>query len=1100
MRKFLELRENDTKLKMMIRLLCYMIRHPKRAYSLLFKIKKGKVGFGDHHLDICYLKYGEIRLKKEENPEVSIIIPVYNQLLFTYKCLLSIIKNTNDVSYEVIIADDVSTDGTRFLNSYTSNVNIVRNKKNLRFLRNCNNASKSAKGKYVLFLNNDTEVKEKWLSSLVELIESDKTIGMVGSKLIFPDGKLQEAGGIIFNDGSGANYGKFDDASKPQYNYVRDVDYISGASIMLSNKLWKEIGGFDDTFAPAYCEDSDLAFEIRRRGLRVVYQPKSVVVHYEGVSNGVNVNNVNSLKHYQVVNVKKLKEKWKKELMKLPFPDTNPMNIKHRDRINGKKVVLVVDHYVPEFDKDAGSKTTFQYLKMLVDKGYIVKFLGDNFYNKEPYTGVLQQMGIEVLYGIDYRNTLEDWIYENKNNIDVIYLNRPHISVKYIDFIKKNTDIKVIYYGHDLHFLREKREYEITKDKKHLEDSDYWKEIELEMMRKSDVVYYPSYIEKELINSIDPKINVKAINAYIFDNIDLETNYDFTKKEGIMFIGGFTHRPNVDAVLWFTKEIYPLIYEKIKVPFYIVGSNPPKEIIDLQSIPGVIIKGYVTEEELDELYKKCKMAMIPLRYGAGIKGKVVEAMSKGIPFVTTSCGAEGIVGIEKFVPVVDKEQAFAKSVIELYSDNEKLSKISLEERKYIDKNFSTDAAFDIIKDDFSRRNDFVVLTPDGYGSKGDEAMIRGALSLIIDRKIKLVSQRKDFWNDYLNNRYYDIEEKYYELADFKKSIGLEKKMIIIGADLIDGTQNIESSISRLEAAKKISEDGGECFIFCSFRSNADPKIVRYIKALNDNVKFYLRDEISMKNFINQTRRECSYFPDFAFFARNNDKCNDKEILKTIDKLEELKLDYNLIGINFSETSFRSLFSDYTDENRVKYVTEVIEKVIEKVKNPYFILICHDVRHWDNYYSDADFNSIALDILKKKNVENVIKLDKNLNHLELLYILEKLDTVITGRMHLAIAGFKSHTIPIVYTGIGKYKFSMNDKMHGMFINRIGDDSFVTHDLDSLGEALEKIIYDYYDCLKLIDYLKKVEIKDFDYYVELSKILNEEKDIERNLILF
>ena len=1097
MKKYLSLEGKNTKLKMIIRLLVYMIMHPVRAYELFFKIKKGNVGFGDHHLDIFFLRYGKLTFKKEENPTVSIIIPVYNQLYYTYRCLTSIIKNTTDVSYEVIVADDVSGDGTMYLDSYSENIVIKRNKNNLRFLLNCNEASKIARGKYLLFLNNDTEVTENWLSSLVNLIESDDSIGMVGSKLIFPDGKLQEAGGIIFSDGTGANYGKFDDASKPQYNYVRDVDYISGASIMLSRKVWDKVGMFSEEFAPAYCEDSDLAFKIRSIGLRVVYQPQSVVIHYEGASNGSDVSDATSLKHYQIVNCEKLKTKWEQELKSQPSSNTDKNNITYRDRINGKKVILFIDHYVPEFDKDAGSKTTFQYIQMFIEKGYVVKFLGDNFYNREPYTGILQQMGVEVLFGIDYRNTIEDWIFENRYNIDVVYMNRPHISIKYIDFFKANTNIKIIYYGHDLHFLREQREYEITKDESHLKDSEHWKKIELDLMRKSDVVYYPSYIEKNLINSIDKSINVKAINAYVFDKVDIKDNYHFDDREGIMFVGGFTHRPNADAVLWFANNIYPMIYKKIKMPFYIVGSNVPEQIKALENVPGIIVKGYVSEEELNDLYNKCKLSVIPLRYGAGIKGKVVEAMSKGVPFVTTSCGAEGIVGIEKIVPVVDDPKEFANAVVDLYTHNDKLEKLSLDERKYIDKKFSTNAAYDIIKEDFTRQNEFVVLTPDGFGGKGDEAMIGGALAILAGKKVKLVTQRKELWSNKVSFNYSNYEEVYYKLDDFKKSIGSSKKMVIIGADLIDGTQGVESSLCRLEAAKEITDNGGYCYIFCSFRSDVDHQILKYIKSLNDHVYFYLRDEVSYRNFINQARRECKYFPDLAFFYYNDIKCKDNYVIDTIDKI---KKEYNLIGVNFSETSFRSFYDDYSIENKKMYVKNALEKILDTIEKPFLVFLSHDTRKWDGYNCDEDYADIAIDLLKEKKYNDYIKVDSNITHFKLLYIIKHLDTLVSGRMHLSIGGFKSNVIPIVYTGKGSCEFSMNDKMHGMFMDRIGDDSFVTHDLDSLGNALDKVMNNHYDCLDLLERLNETKEKDLTQLENLKKEILKEDEIERGLIIF
>ena len=307
------------------------------------------------------IQYEKLEFNFTENPLVSIVIPVYNQFDFTHKCLKSILDNTSDVDYEIIIADDVSSDETINISKYVNNIKVVRNEKNLGFLLNCNNAAKCARGKYVLFLNNDTQVQPDWLSSLVDLIESDETIGMVGSKLVYPDGRLQEAGGIIWNDASGWNYGRLDDPMKPEYNYVKEVDYISGASIMIRKSLWLEIGGFDERYVPAYYEDSDLAFEVRKHGYKVVYQPKSVVVHFEGISNGTDVGS--GIKQYQVINHEKFVNKWKDVLEKEHFPNAENVFLA-RDRSKGKKCILIIDHYVPHYDQDAGSRTVFAYIKL----------------------------------------------------------------------------------------------------------------------------------------------------------------------------------------------------------------------------------------------------------------------------------------------------------------------------------------------------------------------------------------------------------------------------------------------------------------------------------------------------------------------------------------------------------------------------------------------------------------------------------------------------------------------------------------------------------------------------------------------------------------
>lgn len=163
-------------------------------------------------------------------------------------------------------------------------------------------------GDYLVFLNNDTEVRKGWLKALLDTFENNDDCGAVGCKLVYPDGKLQEAGGIIFSDGSGWNYGRGMDPNDPKFNFVREVDYCSGAALMVRKDLWDQIGGFDDRFAPAYYEDTDLCFEIRRRGYKVYYQPKSVVVHHEGVTAGTDI--TSGFKRYQLINREKFYEKW----------------------------------------------------------------------------------------------------------------------------------------------------------------------------------------------------------------------------------------------------------------------------------------------------------------------------------------------------------------------------------------------------------------------------------------------------------------------------------------------------------------------------------------------------------------------------------------------------------------------------------------------------------------------------------------------------------------------------------------------------------------------------------------------------------------------
>lgn len=639
--------------------------------------------------------YPVLTVPQWENPLVSIVIPVYNQFEFTYHCVESIIKNSGDISYEILIGNDCSTDLTTQIEQIIPGVRCITNEKNLRFVLNCKNAAKYAKGTYLLFLNNDTQVQPNWLEPLVSLIESADDIGMVGSKLVYPDGTLQEAGGILWRDGSAWNYGNRQNPALPEFNYVKEADYISGAAIMLSRALWEEIGGFDERFVPAYCDDSDLSFTVRKMGYRVMYQPKSVVVHFEGVSNGTDTSS--GQKQYQIINSQKFYEKWKQELS--AHPENGQNVFQARDRSYGKKTILVVDHYVPHYDKDAGSRTVFQYLKLFVRLGFNVKFIGDNFYQHEPYTTTLQQMGIEVLYGADYAAHWGEWIQENGAHIDYAFLNRPHIAPKYLETIRRYTKAKVIYYGHDLGFLREMREYEVTGDETFRESSMEWQPKELEIMRSSDMAYYPSYVEVDAVHAIDPSIRVKAIPAYLFEDVRWE-GYDYDSRKDLMFVGGFSHRPNVDAVKWLANEILPELVKHIPdVKIHILGSNAPQEVLNLAN-DNLVVEGFVSDEELEQFYRRCRISVVPLRYGAGIKGKVIEAMRFGMPVATTSTGAEGIPNAESAMIVEDDAVAFAQKLAQLYCDRDRLTSMSQSCIAYVQKNYSPENAIDVIAPEF----------------------------------------------------------------------------------------------------------------------------------------------------------------------------------------------------------------------------------------------------------------------------------------------------------------------------------------------------------------------------------------------------------------
>jgi GT2 family glycosyltransferase len=297
-----------------------------QAFSILFGFKfaflKKIINPNLEHLGIKLFPFNydvnrplpELSIIKVEEPIVSIIIAVYNNFEYTYNCLRAIIEHTSsDIKFEIIIINDCSTDNTLSYFSVVPNLKIISNKKNLGFVLSCNKGASIAAGKYLCFLNNDTIVQTGWLQPMIELIEKDPTVGIVGSKLIFGDGDLQEAGGIVWQDGQTYHYGRRGSLKNKKYNYPREVDYCSGACLLISKSDFDLLNGFDEIYTPGYYEDTDLSFSVKYKlHKKVIYQPASIVVHFEGVTSGTNFNA--GMRKFQCINALKFKTKWVNEL------------------------------------------------------------------------------------------------------------------------------------------------------------------------------------------------------------------------------------------------------------------------------------------------------------------------------------------------------------------------------------------------------------------------------------------------------------------------------------------------------------------------------------------------------------------------------------------------------------------------------------------------------------------------------------------------------------------------------------------------------------------------------------------------------------------
>ena len=643
------------------------------------------------HMDI---PYGPLTLPDPGNtPTVSIIIPTFGRIFYTHYCLAALCNCGDKTSFEVIlIDDDPEGDTTSRLRDY-GNLRILRNDENLGFVRSCNRGAMLAKGDYLVFLNNDTQVQAGWLDALLWTFEHQPGAGLVGSRLIYPDGRLQEAGGIVFKDGTAWNYGHLDDPYRPEYSYLREPDYVSGAALSISRDLFERLGGFDPRYAPGYYEDTDLAFRVRAAGYRIFYQPWSCVLHVEGGSAGRDENAPTGMKRYQEINRRKFFDLWQPVLV---YHGERAKGLEYQKERYVRRRAFVVDIYLPTPDKESGSLRLVNLFTLLREIGFKVTFAAKNLEAPESYLADLQRQGIEVLYR-PYVKSISRNLKVRGVEYYLVILSRADAAVEFMGECRRYCpNARIVYDTVDLHFLREQRLAKLTGDTSTRRLAEYRQREELGLIAQADITLVVSAVERDILVSEVPVADVRILsNIHHIPGSQVA----FAERRNIFFIGTFAHPPNSDGVLWFCRDILPLILTQLpELKFSVIGADPPAEIRALAS-PAVQILGHVPD--VTPIFGSYRLSIAPLRYGAGVKGKINQSLAHGLPVVATKIAVEGMFLKDgDSVMIADQPKDFAAAVIRLYQDQilwERLSSGGMEVmRKYFSFQAARQALIDLV--------------------------------------------------------------------------------------------------------------------------------------------------------------------------------------------------------------------------------------------------------------------------------------------------------------------------------------------------------------------------------------------------------------------
>ncbi len=600
-----------------------------------------------------------VSIPSSDEPLVSIIIPVYDGRRYTNACLLALARAWDErIAAEVIVVDDASTDDTQVLLQRCQGVRIVPRLRNGGFAAACNDGARAARGRYLQFLNNDALVTDGWLQALLDFIAGDGVAAAV-SQLREADGTLSEAGCIVWSDGQGSNYGRDRSPERARYAYVRDIDYGSAASLMVRADIFARIGGFSHAFASGYYEDTDLCFTLRAQGYRVRYAPRSVVIHLGGMTYGSNIKAgaVSLQKSSRLV----FEEKWRTALQ-AHYPPNPALVERGARRLCGTRCAVIVFERVPFFDRSAGDRRIVHVATMLRERGCHVIFAAVDRYAYQPYAQRLQSAGIELMCGFDAAAVAE--LRRMDLVLDLVWLSRPNNAEAFIEpFRRLFPKAHIAFDADDLHFVRLQREERLTGRATRWQQM---RERELRLALAADRTIANTEEERRVLQA-EGIARVTAVP--VIEPAVRREPVAWAQRKDIIFVGNYAHAPNEDAAQWLCSQIMPLVWRKLPgARLTLAGAEPTARVRRLAN-ERVDVTGFV--EELEAVLDRHRVFAAPIRYGAGVKGKIVQALANGLPVVTTRVGDEGI-GLDSVAGIVAEDAAAIADAIVLVHESESL--------------------------------------------------------------------------------------------------------------------------------------------------------------------------------------------------------------------------------------------------------------------------------------------------------------------------------------------------------------------------------------------------------------------------------------------
>jgi GT2 family glycosyltransferase len=636
---------------------------PEAAYD---DLKQMYTALGRLNLEAFLASNAVLEIPASPEPEVSIIVVVFNRAELTLACLRSIRENV-EIPLEVVVADNASSDDTSKLLGRTRGVRVIRNAENLHFLQAVNQSAREARGKFILLLNNDAQLLPGALKAALQTIKTDENIGAVGGRIILMDGSLQEAGSIVWRDGSCLGYGRGDNPFSSTYMFRRDVDYCSGAFLLTPRAVWEKLGGFDETFKPAYYEETDYCMRLWEQGLRVVYDPCAVILHYEFASSDSTANAISLQSEHKTLFAQRHAGALQKHFA------ADPQAVLWARVHSGQsspKGVLFIDDQTPHGWLGSGFPRARTILLSLVKRGLSVTLFPMVVLDEEWATvysdvprdiEVINDMGLPLL---------EAFLRNRSGYYDTMIISRPHNMKIFRTIFEAHPDwfekTRVIYDAEAFLAPRQVASLELAGTRLAPEEIAGIYQKEALLASCADCVVAVSETDQALFR----KHGVSNAEVLGHKLEAAPTSRPFEQRNGFLFIGSIHEdtNPNGDSMIWFLSEIWPRIQDRLggRAVLTVIGINKSERVKSMAG-PGVRLLGRV--DDVTEHYEQTRVFIAPTRFAAGLPHKVHEAAARGVPAVTTPVLARQLGWRDGVEIAVGADAAeFAKKCIQLHSN------------------------------------------------------------------------------------------------------------------------------------------------------------------------------------------------------------------------------------------------------------------------------------------------------------------------------------------------------------------------------------------------------------------------------------------------